>query len=109
MERLTNSPVMAVAPKLGQGRSGLQGKHTAGKKAGQDDDGQGADPDRIRLGDEVREVVGTLKDVRNGAAGKQGIVLHRRDTFFLRRFQVSRLPYPSRGYHTAFPSPSGAS
>ena len=53
----------------------LQGENAAGKEAGQDDDGHGADADGVHLGVDVGPIAGAGEEIRDRAPGQDGVVL----------------------------------
>jgi hypothetical protein len=76
MDSETSEPVIEIAPNR------LQRQHAARKEAGEDDDWQRADADRVHLGEDIGPVTRARKDVRNGRARQDGILLYRGDVLF---------------------------
>src|SRR5262249_27026765 len=64
---------LAEARKL---RAGLENHNDANEKAGEKDDGKGADTDVVHLLEEVLEVVRAAEEVREGTGGEEGVILN---------------------------------
>src|ERR1017187_8962944 len=61
---------------LGQRGGRLEREDASGEEAGEDDDGHGTDADGVHLGEDIGPVVGRGKDVRDGRANQNGVLLH---------------------------------
>ncbi len=107
MESETSLSGQRQRTELLQRAGGLQRQNRAGEEAGQHDDGQRAYPDLVGLHEGVGKIAGAGKDVGQGAAGEQGIVLHRLN-LFLRKLcrREDGHAVTEISYHRNIPEPS---
>jgi hypothetical protein len=61
---------------------GIDSKHAAEEEAGEDDDGQRADADDVGLHENVGAVRRLAKDVADGAAGEECVLLESENASF---------------------------